>query len=457
MKKFLFVTYYYPPAGGPSVQRIIRIIQFMAENGWECQVLTVKHGDYTTVDPGLEKRIPDSTRVERVDFFEPYRWYRKFTGKKTDEKIPLAVLSAHEKASFKERLANAVRANLFIPDGRIGWYRPGVLAGVRLAWQAPDVRLILSSGPPHTVHLVARRIANITGLPFIADFRDPWVNIDYYHNIWRNPLTVAIDKSLEGKVLRDAAAITVVGPGCRDQILENHPDIPIEKTHIIYNGFDPDVYPKEELTPPADKFVFTYVGNLPFNRYIPAFFQVLKELKREGKINPKKFSLRFFGKIDPKVRAEIEKFDLGDMLQFHDFVPHEQAIRAVVASQLLLLIINDTYTKKGIVPGKMFEYLASKRFVFAIGPVDGDAAKIYQETKAGAFFEYDDVLGMKEFLENFYQKWERGAWQPLTHSEKIDQYRRSRQLRKLFQLFEAFAAKSDEKKPFSHSDHSDNF
>ncbi len=441
MKKFLFVTYYYPPAGGPSVQRIIRIIQFMAERGWDCQVLTVKNGDYTMRDPDLEKRLPRTVQVERMEFFEPYQWYRKFTGKKNDEKIPLAVLSAHEKAGLKERIANVVRANFFIPDGRIGWYRPGVLAGIRLAWQDPEIQLIFSSGPPHTVHLIARRISQITGLPFIADFRDPWVNIDYYSHIWRNPLTVAIDKMLEGKVLKDAAAVTVVGPACRDQILENHPDIPVEKTHIVYNGFDPDVYPKETVTPPDDKFVFTYVGNLPFNRYIPTFFQALEELKREGKINPKKFTLQFFGKIDPKVRAEIDKFAIGELLRFTDFVPHNQAIRAIVESHLLLLIINNTKTKKGIVPGKMFEYLASRRFVFAIGPRDGDAAKIYQETKAGAFFEYDDVEGMKKFLADFYEKREKGSWQPLPYSEKIDQYRRSRQLEKLFQLFETFATK----------------
>ena len=445
MKKFLFVTYYYPPAGGPSVQRIIRVIQFMAKHGWQCQVLTVEHGDYTTVDPELEKRVPETTLVQRQDFFEPYKWYRKFTGKAENEKIPVAVLSSHKKSGFKEKLANTIRANLFIPDGRIGWYRPGVLAGIRLAWQEPDIRLILTSGPPHTVHLIGRRIAQITGLPFIADFRDPWINIDYYHNIWRNPLTVAIDKSLEGKVLRDAAAITVVGPGCRDQILENHPDIPLEKTHVVYNGFDPDVYPKEEILPPKDKFVFTYIGNMPFNRYIPAFFQALAELKHEGKILPQKFTLQFYGKIDQNVKAEIAKFEIDDMLRFHNFVPHEQAIRAVVASHLLLLIINDTHTKKGIVPGKMFEYLASGRFVFAIGPRDGDAAKIYRDTDAGTFFEYDDVDGMKKFLADFYEKWQKCNWKPLVYSEKIDQYQRSRQLEKFLQLFETVTAQSHKK------------
>ena len=440
MKKFLFITYYYPPAGGPSVQRIISIIRFMHERGWGAQVLTVKHGDYSMIDPDLGEKIPASTQVERVEFFEPYRWYRKFTGKQQDEKLPLAVLSAHSKSSFKEKIANTIRANFFIPDGRIGWYRKGVLNGLRLLLQDTDIKLILSSGPPHTVHLIARTIANISGLPFIADFRDPWVNIDYYTHIWRNPLTVAIDKMLEGKVLRDAAAITVVGPSCRDQIFENHPDIPPEKSHIIFNGFELEAFPKEDISPPQDKFIFTYIGNLPYNRFVPGFFQALKELKQEQKINSHNFLLRFIGKVDDKVRNEIAKFDIEELIEFAGFVPHAQALRAIRASHLLLLIINDTNTKKGIVPGKMFEYMASGRFVFAVGPTDGDAAQIYNQTKAGKFFEYEDVSAMKAFLWEFHQKWQSGNWQPLQPSEKINEFNRENQLKKLYDLFENIAA-----------------
>ncbi|OQX95872.1 hypothetical protein B6I21_03170 [candidate division KSB1 bacterium 4572_119] len=186
MKKFLFITYYYPPAGGPSVQRIIRIIQYMAQNGWQSVVLTVKDGDYTMEDSFLFKRIPEGTRVIKTDFFEPYKLYRKFTGRKLEDKIPLAVLSSHSKAGWKEKLANTIRANLFIPDGRIGWYRKGVKAGLEVIKNDPDIKLVFSSGPPHTVHLIGKKLACKSGLPFVTDFRDPWVNIDYYNDIKRN-------------------------------------------------------------------------------------------------------------------------------------------------------------------------------------------------------------------------------------------------------------------------------
>ena len=438
MKQFLFVTYYYPPAGGPSVQRIIRIIEYMAKNDWQCVVLTVKDGDYTTVDPHLEQHVPAETKVIRTSFFEPYQLYRRFTGKKQDEKIPLAVLSAHSQSTWKERLANVIRANIFIPDGRIGWYRTGVKAGLTAIKNNPDIQLVFSSGPPHTVHLIAMKIARITKLPFIADFRDPWVNIDYYSDFKRNPITVAFDRYLEGKVLSRADAITVVGPGCRDQILEGHQENLRKKTHIVYNGFDPDAYPKNRPAPPRDRFILTYIGNLPFNRFTPSFYQAISELKNEQKISPDKFQLHFYGRIDNNVRHEIEKFHIEEYLNFHNFVPHSEAIRATLESHLLLLIINDTKTKKGIVPGKMFEYLASERFVLAIGPLDGDAAKIYYETGCGKFFEYNDVPGIKNFLIQYFENWKQGNWQPI-RSDKIHPFKRSEQFKKLLSLFNSFS------------------
>jgi glycosyltransferase involved in cell wall biosynthesis len=435
LKKFLFITYYYPPAGGPSVQRIIRIIQHMRKNGWLCVVLTVNKGDYTTVDPQLVERIPVDTQVIRSNFFEPYKLYRKLTGKKQDEKIPLAVLSSHSKASWKEKIANTIRMNLFIPDGRIGWYRPGVKAGLKAIKNDPDIKLVISSGPPHTVHLIASTIVKKTGLPFVADFRDPWIFIDYYSEIKRSFLTVALDKYLEGKVLRRADAITVIGPSCRDQIVKHHKDINTQKTHIIYNGFDPDLYSDQKSAPPKDLFILTYIGNLPFNRYTPSFYQAIADLKYEYKIEPKKFQVHFYGNVDAAVRKEICGFNIDDFLYFHEFVPHQRAIKAILQSHLLLLIINDTPTKKGIVPGKMFEYLATGRYILGIGPTEGDAVDVFNETGCGMFFDYQDGDSIKKFLLEQYQKWHCGKWQPITGAN-IQKFNRPTQLKKLKNIFE---------------------
>ena len=442
MKKFLFITYYYPPAGGPSVQRIIRIIQHLAKSGWHCVVLTVNEGDYTTVDPQLIERVPANTQVIRTDFFEPYKLYRKFTGKKKEEKIPLAVLSSHSKASWKEKIANKIRMNLFIPDGRIGWYRQGVKAGIKTIKNDPDIKLVLSSGPPHTVHLIANSIARKTGLPFVADFRDPWINIDYYGELKRSFLTVALDKHLEGKVLRRADAITVVGPSCRDQIVNHHKNINLQKTHIVYNGFDADVYPKKRPDPPKDKFILTYIGNLPFNRYTPSFYQAIADLKHEKKFEAKKFQVHFYGNVDATVRKEISNFKIDEFLFFHDFVPHEQAIKAIVFSHLLLLIINDTPTKKGIVPGKMFEYLATGRYILGIGPTEGDANDVFNETGCGTFFDYSDRDGIKNFIYNQIQNWQQGKWKPIISKTK-NKYNRTEQLKIFEEIFNNLEKKSN--------------
>lgn len=439
MNRFLFITYYYPPAGGPSIQRIIRIIRYMAQQNWNATVITVKEGDYTMLDYDLQEWIPEGTEVIRTEFFEPYKLYRRFTGKKQEAKIPLAVLSSHEKASFKERIANKVRANFFIPDGRIGWYRRGVKAGLKAIETDPDIKLVFTSGPPHTVHLIGRKIAEKTALPFVADFRDPWMNIDYYSDLKRSALTKKIDHCLEGKVLKSADAVTIVGPGYRDLLLEGHAEIPVEKTHIIYNGFDPEAYPVKESKPPQDKFVLTYIGNLPYNRYTPNFYRAIARLKRDKRIHPDSFQIHFYGGIDSAIKQEWKTLKIEAFVHDHGFVPHEEAIKAIVWSHVLILVINDTKTKKGIVPGKMFEYLPSKRVILGIGPPDGDAAHILRDTKSGQFFSYDDTEGIRRFLWDNYQQWKQHRWEPL-FGINIERYKRSEQLSKLKEIFNLLAS-----------------
>lgn len=433
-KRFLFITYYFPPAGGPAVQRIIKIIQYMAKMDWYPIVLTVKNGDYTSLDPNLEKEIPPETEVIRTDIFEPYTFYRRFVGKKADEKIPLAVLSSHQKAGWKEKIANTIRANLFIPDARIGWYAYGVKAGIQAVQEYPDIRLILSSGPPHTVHLIARSIAKKTGRPFVADFRDPWLHIDYYHAIKRSRITLAIDKYLEGKILSDADAITVVSPRYRDFLIMEHENINLEHFHIVYNGFDPEVYPQPRPSPPTDKFTMTYIGNLPNSRFTPAFFSAISNLQKDNKINAKSFQINFYGDVDKFIRDELSKFHIDDFLHFHDFITHQNAMQKICESNLLLLIINDTPTKKGIVPGKLFEYLGSGQNILCIGPSDGDSANILNETKSGVTFDYSEVERIEHYIYQQYQKWEKGEWMPLSTTH-INQYKRSEQLKKMLELF----------------------
>jgi len=436
-KQFLFVTYYFPPAGGPAVQRIIRIIQYMAEMGWQCIVLTVKNGEYTSLDSQLAKEIPAGTEVIHTDIFEPYKIYCKFIGKKEGDKIPLAVLSSHSKASWKEKIANTVRANLFIPDARIGWYNYGVKAGIQAVQKNCAIRLILSSGPPHTVHLVAKRIAKKTGLPHVADFRDPWINIDYYSGIKRFPLSLAIDRYLEKKVLSSADAITSVSPGCQDLLTDHHHNLDPGRFHIVYNGFDPSVYPQPVPEPPGDKFIITYIGNIPYSRYTPFFFKAISQLKNENKISPDHFQVHFYGNIDSSVRLELKASGIDDFLHTHEFIPHQQAIIRICKSHLLLLIINNTHTKKAIVTGKLFEYLGSRRPILCIGPVDGDAALILNKTQGGLCFDYNDISGMKEYLLEQFQNWQEGKTLKSLPSQ-IETFSRHQQLKKMVVVFKSF-------------------
>ena len=289
--------------------------------------------------------------------------------------------------------------------------------------------------------MIARAIARKTGKPFIADFRDPWLNIDYYHNMKRSSLTIAVDKYLERKTLTSADELITVSPGCQDLLVNHHKNIDRGRFHIIYNGFDPGVYPEKILLPSGDKFLMIYIGNLPLTRYTPNLYQAIAELKHEGKIGTDRFQLDFYGNVDASSRHEISQFQIDDLLAFYDFIPHQQAIMKICQSNLLLLVINNTHTKKAIVTGKLFEYLGSHRPILCIGPPDGDAAKILTETGGGFCFDYDDVNGVKQFIAEQYHQWEKGKWKPVTNSA-IEKYKRSNQLAQLATIFNSVSERS---------------
>ncbi len=422
MKKVLIITYYWPPAGGPGVQRALKFAKYLPEFDWQPIVLTVENPDAPIYDDSLSADIPKECKVYRCKGFEPFDLYKKFTGG-TDKNIPNDVL-IKEGGSLKEKLAKWVRANIFIPDAKIGWLPKAVKTGMEII-RRENIDLIFSSAPPPTTALIGRALAEKSGLKWISDFRDPWLEIVYYQSLKRSKLTVAIDAMLEKKCLRRADAVTTISNNLAELF---NSKIPADKYRVISNGYDETDFHEIE-TNKTEAFTIAYTGSISKDR-VP--YPLLSALQK-AKENNLKVKLLFAGRFCPEFLNELERRKIKDLFETSGFVPHSESTKILQTADALLLVVDDVPDNKGFLTGKLFEYLGSRKPVFAVGPVDGDANEILRNSGAGEMIDYKDNSGAYNLLQRLYSDWQNNV---RSFSFNVEKYSRKNLTKQLVDLFE---------------------
>ena len=375
MKKVLVISYYWPPSGGPGVQRVLKFCKYLPEFGWEPIVLTVKNGEFPYRDESLLVDA-ESIKVYYAKAIAPYGLFKVFS---RSERIPTHLLSPQENERIINRIARWVRYNMVVPDGRIGWYPGAVKLGLHIL-ERENIDLIFSSGPPHTAHLIARKLSENSGLKWTADFRDPWTDRFYYVESPRCRLTKWLDGTLEKKILIKADRITVVSPGFCDQ-LNNH--VPIkDKSDILFNGFDEEDFRDRSFHGRDNgKIVISHIGSLSKSQNPILLFQAIQSYYK--KFSENRFRLRFIGSVHPAIKDTINEFKLNSMVEFINYLPHAEAIKHMMESDALLIVVPDLPGSEGIIPGKLYEYLRSGSHIILIGNDNCNAADIV--TNFGGF------------------------------------------------------------------------
>jgi glycosyltransferase involved in cell wall biosynthesis len=400
MKKVLIITYYWPPAGGPGVQRVLKFAKYLPEYGWQPVILTVLEGEYPSADYSLLKDISPSCTIFKTKSLEPFSIYKKFIKKSPDSNISTDILTQKEGISTREKFSQWLRANLFIPDAKIGWIPYARKAGIRII-KNENINLIFSSSPPHSVQLVARYLAQRSGLKWVADFRDPWMEIVYYQNLKRNFFTRYIDKRLEKRVLEKSNSVISIS----NSILElfKH-KVRLKEGHVIPNGFDQEDFRNIEYKR-SKQFTITYTGVLSDERIPYCLLPALKRFQKEN-LN---FRLQLYGHTCIRFRNIIASENLQDHVNFFPYVSHDHVVKTLIYSDVLLLIIDNVPNNKGFLTGKLFDYLGSKRPILAIGPINGDAAGIISKTNSGTIISYEDNENAYTILKKRYKDWENNS------------------------------------------------
>lgn len=392
-KKLLIITYYWPPAGGPGVQRWLKFVKYLPDFGIQPIVYVPENPTYPIVDEGLVKNVSDKAIILKNTIFEPYQ-LAGFLSKKETKKISSGIIPAAKKQTFIEKMMLWVRGNLFIPDARKYWVNPSVKY-LKKYIQENNIDTIVTSGPPHSLHLIGLKLKEDLGVTWLADFRDPWTTIGYHKALKLSSYAAKKHKQLERKVLNSADTIIVTSKTTKTEF-QALTSKPIE---VITNGYDVENVAKQPLD---EKFTMAHIGSFLSDRNPKALWEVLHELIQENDLFADTFELKLMGKVSQEILDSIIAHQLDNHCHNLGYVSHTEAIQHQRKSQVLLLIEIDSKETKSIIPGKLFEYMVSERPILAIGPKDSDFAEIITTTNTGVFFTYDEKERLKKTILSYF-------------------------------------------------------
>lgn len=433
MKKVLIVAYYWPPSGGSGVQRWVKFVKYLQAEGWTPIVYTPENPEYTAVDKTLAAEVPADVEVIRRPILEPYNLYRRMMGKDAGTDIkqltadsagaqpkagnnstqPVAgaaggavteISGGHK--TWKQKLSLWIRANLFVPDPRVGWVRPSVRFLKQYLKEHP-VDALVTTGPPQSMHLIGLKLHQALGIPWVPDFRDPWTKMYYLRYLPLSARTWRKLRRMEQEVLDGCSTVLSVTPLVQEDFLSR------TKTPVamIPNGYDADDF--EGPAPAQDGFFnLTHTGLLASDGNPFSLWEVLGRMAAQDPDFKARLRLRLAGKVDRDVLQAIQDAGLAQNVIDLGYCDHAAAVREQCAATVLLLPLRNDPEYRMILPGKLFEYLAARRPVLGIGQTDGAMARVLQQTEAGVTANWDEPAVMQAFLEKAWEQHKAGGVPP---------------------------------------------
>ena len=391
MKKILIITYYWPPAGGAGVQRWLKFSKYLPEYGYTPIILTVdeKYANYPQKDSKLVNEISDKLKVHKTKTFEVFSIYQKLV---SSNEMPYGGFANENNPSLLKKVARFIRGNFFIPDPRKGWNKYAFKAALKII-KDYNIDTIITTSPPHSTQLIGLKLKKKTNINWIADIRDPWTEIYYNKEFYKTSLANKIDYKYEQQVINNADKIIVVSDSIKLSFSKNKKEL-LNKISIISNGFDTDDIIKSSDTN-NNTINIVYTGTISDIYPMNIFIDAIKSIEN------KNINIKLVGQVNEIFKQKIENDNLTNIFEFIGQVNHEKSLEYLSKADIALLLIPEIKDNKGILTGKFFEYLGSKKAILGIGPSDGDVAKILKETNSGKMIKYNDINSIINFINNF--------------------------------------------------------
>jgi len=381
MNRVLFITYYWPPSGKASLHWPLKVMKHLPKFGWQPSVLTVEEDTFSQPDETLSENISPEINVTRAKSYEPFNIYKKFIGKKEDDQLVTSEIISKSNKSLSHRISIWLRMNLFIPDARIGWYFPAVKAARKLI-KDEKIDAIVSVGPPHSTHLIGKRISKKLNVPHIPVFIDPWVDIIYYKDFKRSKITLSIDNHLEKSVLRNAKAIVFVTETMQNDYLKKYNFIE-GKSNVLYWGYNEEDFERIVVNKEQkEEKILVHAGNIFSYQNPPNFWKRIKNENESGN----NIRIKFIGTVDPEIKKSIHEEGLNEITEYCGFLPYDEMLKNISEADFLLVCASEPRH----VPGKLFEYLRTGNPIIAFGDNNKEVKQILENSNAGMMFNYDE-------------------------------------------------------------------
>jgi glycosyltransferase involved in cell wall biosynthesis len=421
-KKVLIITYYWPPVGGSGVQRWLKMSRYLQSFGWEPVIYTPENPSFGTIDKSLLKDVPPDIEVIQLPIWEPYQLFAGIKGKKG--MITASDIRIREKKTILDKIFLWLRGNFFIPDPRVFWVKPSVKFLPDII-QSNKIDAVITTGPPHSLHLIGRRLKKKAGIKWIADFRDPWTQWDLYEEFPMTRWARHLQKKLERKVLQEADEVFTNNDFVRTQFEE----IAGRTVKVISNGYDEADF-KDFQKKDTEKFTIRHIGIIDEMRDPVNFIKALKLFIKDHPDDELK--VEFIGNVAETFRNKVVNDDkLSQYIQFKSHQPHEEIIKLYEKTDVLLLVLANTKNAAGNTPGKIYEYLASGARILALGPTEGEVADILRHTESGKIAAHHDTPQIKAILEGFFNAYTQNA---IHENKHVEEYSRRAQAGKVAEI-----------------------
>ncbi len=392
-KKVLIISYYWPPCGGIGVLRNLKFVKYLREFGWEPIVFAPKNPSYPFLDSNNEKEIPAGIVVLKGKIYEPLQLFKKISGRKKNDPLQNITATTSSKKSWIDNFGIWVRGNFFIPDARAGWIKPSVKK-LSVYLKENPVDAILTDGPPHTNTVIGMRLSQKFNIPWLADFQDPWTQVDYYKLMHIGKLADKKHKRLEQEAFKTAKKITIASPSWKRDLEK----IGAKNVDVIYYGYDESDFTSFQKQK-TNYFKIFHAGILGNDRNISVFFEVVKEILDENPHFASIIKIDFAGEVDFSNKDAVQKNGLDKITTFHGMIARQEVINHYQTSSLLLLPINQAENAQGRIPGKLFEYMRTFTPILIFGPSNGDVKQIVESKSLGISVEYQgEKARLKEYL-----------------------------------------------------------
>ena len=400
-KKVLIITYYWPPAGGPGVQRWLKFVKYLPDFDVEPIVFVPENPNYPMLDESLGQDVTNSLQLLKLPINEPYKLARLFS--KSSKTLSKGLIPDKRKQTMIEKLMLFIRGNFFIPDARVGWVKPAITFLTNFLKENP-IDAVITTGPPHSLHLIGLQLKQQLNVKWLADFRDPWTGIDYHKELKLTKFSKEKHKALEKQVLTIADQIVVTSELTKTEFSK----ITSKPIEVITNGYDVITNTNTALD---SKFTMSHIGSLLSERNPENLWKVLEDLLKEDSQFAISFQLNLVGAVSETVMDSLRNYNLINYVNRVGYVTHKESITYQKKAQVLLLIESNIESKQGIIPGKLFEYMVSNRPILAIGPESWEVNSILNETNTGTAFSYKDETMIRSKIIEYFEAFKSGTLQ----------------------------------------------